>query len=168
MKRWCLIEEFATFQKVKFYTIRFEDENMSETDKFFSAFDADANMRRDLDMLVSFLQQMGETFGARSEFFRHEGEAEGLPPKSKIAKQYGLLEFVEYNFRLYCMRLSDNVVILFNGSLKTTFTNQEDPKLMQVFRMAKTFSRRINEKIVDRTFTLNGKLIVADELEFEY
>ena len=66
------------------------------------------------------------------------------------------------------MRLSDNVVILFNGSLKTTFTNQEDPKLMQVFRMAKTFSRRINEKIVDRTFTLNGKLIVADELEFEY
>ena len=120
MKRWCLIEEFATFQKVKFYTIRFEDENMSETDKFFSAFDADANMRRDLDMLVSFLQQMGEIFGARSEFFRHEGEADGLPPKSRIAKQYGLLEFVEYDFRLYCMRISDNIVILFNGSLKTT------------------------------------------------
>ena len=168
MKRWCLIEEFATFEKVRFYTIRFEDETVSETDKFFAAFDDNADMRKELNVLLSFLKQMGDNFGAKADFFRHEGEAEGLPPKAKIAKKYGLLAFVEYNFRLYCMRLSDNVVVLFNGSLKTTYTNQEDPQLMSIFRMAKTFSRRINENMSDRTFNVIGKELIADALEFQY
>lgn len=81
---------------------------------------------------------------------------------------YGLATFACYDFRLYCMRLSDNIVVLFNGSIKTTFTNQEDPQLMFVFRMAKTFSRRINEKIIDKSFRLSGKEIIAEELDFEY
>jgi hypothetical protein len=168
MNRWCVIEQFATFEKVRFYTVRFEDEEISETDKFFSTFGNDANMREDLDILLGFLRRMGTVFGAKIGFFRHEGEAEALPPKAKVVRQYGLVTFVEFDFRLYCMRLSDNVVILFNGGIKTTYTNQEDPQLMSVFRMAKTFSRRINEKIIDKSFRLSGKEIIADELDFEY
>jgi hypothetical protein len=36
LKRWLQIETFVTFSKVKFFTVRFEDEETSETDKFFN------------------------------------------------------------------------------------------------------------------------------------
>ena len=168
MRRWCLIEEFATFEKVKFYTVRFEDEDLSETDKFFSAFEADSNKQKELNHLLTFLKLLGDKFGANSDFFRHEGLVDGLPPKEKIAKRFGLVEFIEYDFRLYCMRLSDNIVILFNGVIKTTNKNQDDPQLMSTFRMATTFGRRINEKINDKEFTWQGRNLIADELAFEY
>ena len=66
------------------------------------------------------------------------------------------------------MRLSDNIVILFNGVIKTTNKNQDDPQLMSTFRMATTFGRRINEKINDKEFTWQGRNLIADELAFEY
>ena len=169
MKRWCLIDEFATFEKVRFYTVRFEDEDVSETDKFFSAFDADPDLYEKLNKLLAFVEQMGNHFGAKSEFFRHEGSADGLPPKERIARKYDLVEFIDYKFRLYCMRLSDTVVILFNGVIKETNKNQEDSEqLMPIFRNALTFSRRINDKINDKEFNLSNKEIIADELAFEY
>lgn len=176
MENWIHIEEFFTFRKVTFYTVRFEKdlekEEMSETDKFFNKFENDTHLTRELDKMIAFLKNLGENFGADKDFFRHERRADALPPDQKIMKKYKLLDFLEsdeYKLRLYCMRLSDNVVILFNGGLKTDNDPEKCNNVSSHFKNAQIFAKKINEKLNDKDFLLSkGRISSNDELAFKY
>ena len=172
MKRWLQIETFVTFSKVKFFTVRFEDEDMSETDKFFNSFVDNHLYKTELNKLIAFIEYLGENLGADQDFFRHERLAQALPPERRSMHRYRLLEFIEtdhYDFRLYCLRLSNSVVILFNGGLKTANNPENCPNVAPHFRNAQIFCKRIEEKLKDRDFLIMPKDLVSDdELAFEY
>jgi hypothetical protein len=172
LKRWLQIETFITFSKVKFFTVRFEDEEVSETDKFFNTFANNALHIEELNKMVAFIENLGENLGADQDFFRHERLAQALPPDRKSMHRYHLLEFLKtdrYDFRLYCLRLSNSVVILFNGGLKTANNPENCPNVAPHFRNAQIFCRQIEEKLKDRNFLIVDKnLISSDELAFEY
>ena len=49
--------------------------------------------------------------------------------------------------RLYCLRISDEIVILGNGGVKTTTTYQQDPKLFGYVLDLQRFERILKENI---------------------
>lgn len=65
------------------------------------------------------------------------------------------------------MRLSDSVVVLFNGGQKITAKAQDCPNIAPKFRMAQIFANKIDEKIRDRDFIIEYKSIIADDYTIE-
>ena len=75
------------YRLVKFYTVRWDDAELSETDKFFERFietDTLQIYREDFDEIVAIIKIMGEQQGAAERFFRFEEAAQAIPPKGTI------------------------------------------------------------------------------------
>lgn len=118
MKRKIHIELFESHDCVNFYTIRFDEEITSETDKFFDKYENSKKHKKDFDVIATYLDIIGEE-GASTEYLRREGgKLKALPIEASI-------------LRLYCYRFSDCIVILGNGGEKNTRTYQEDLYLNQ-------------------------------------
>lgn len=148
------IEIFAEFPLVTFYTVKKENGNKSETDKFVSNFDNNEEFQSDYDEIVGLLKIMGNEECATEMFFsRHEDEANALPPK--IVRELKL-NYQSNQLRLYCVRINDHIVVLFNGGVKTSQTAQDSPDILPKFRDAKHFARRIWEEI-------NEGMIIVEE-----
>ena len=164
MKRLAEIQEYITFKKVRFYTVCFEDDK-NETEKFFDLGIDNPTVIKKLQQIANFIQIMGNEKGAYKDFFRNEAHADALPPESKIFHRYKLDEYLNNDLRLYCMRLSDSVVILFNGGIKTTNKAQDCPNVGPKFRMAQLFAKKIDEKIREKIFKIENKCISVDDDE---
>ena len=135
------------FQYVTFYTVRKEDENISETEKFVDRFRSDVVHKNDFQQIIALIEIMGDERGATRDFFaRHEDEASALPPKKLWFLQVPLHN---NKLRLYCCKISEHIVVLFNGGIKSASTAQESDDLQAKFRDAKAFARRIWEEIYD-------------------
>ncbi|HRD40176.1 MAG TPA: hypothetical protein PLC65_16235, partial [Bacteroidia bacterium] len=109
-----------------FYTVRKDGAKYNETDKFFLKYDADPKFTKDIEELNFFiLDSIGEQHGALDLFFnRHENEVKGLPPKGKIVLDELTYLFPEFPLRLYALKLTEEIVILFNGGVKDDANNQ--------------------------------------------
>ena len=107
-----IIEETGV---VSLYTITFENEETSEFDKFISKFKDNATLKYDYQLILLALEKITEN-GALERNFRPEGKmSDNVVYKSRL--------------RLYCLRLTDKILILGNGGVKTTKTYEESDEL---------------------------------------
>lgn len=145
---------------VTYYTVRWEDDPDSETDKFYAKFKDDPQYKPALQELTALIfDVIGDQMGARGEFFtRHENKATALPPGKVEALG---LKYPNFPLRLYCYRVSDNIVILFNGGPKTADTAQKSERLNVYFQDAQNFSDRIVE-------AFNEEMILIDPEDERY
>ncbi len=154
-----------TFNKVTYYSVRLEDKGNTEFEDFLERHEHNEDIRQELDELFWWLEQLGTHIGARADYFRPERQAHALPPP------YRKLRKAQHeHLRLYCMRLSDQVVILFNGGVKTAETAQQCPNVKPHFDLANRLAEAIDEAIKDREieFSAEGdRLEFDDDLEFE-
>ncbi|MCH8318555.1 MAG: hypothetical protein IIA88_08670 [Bacteroidetes bacterium] len=139
-----IIEEYKRFRKVTFYTLRYEDSELSETDKFIERFMNDENYKVDLDEIFYNINDIGENRGAEQKYFRHEGKAEALPPKG-----------VQSKLRLYCIWLTDSIVILANGGVKSSQTAQDSRDLSMKFHFANKVANEVNKCIAEGLIRIN-------------
>lgn len=162
------MDRFATIEKpeeglsgegVDYYSVRFEDEEVNEFEKFLNQFSEDEEVSEEFNDLLSWLESIKE-YGARAQFFRLEQGAQALPPEAKyLAFNY------KWNLRLYCCRIADKTVCLFNGAIKTANPDQNCPHAGPKFREANELVKATDQKIKDREIRLteDGKLIVEDK-----
>lgn len=131
-----------------FYTVRNEFDTQSETDKFFSKYYSDNKYKRCVQELISLLiDSIGNDYGAIDAFFnRHENNVSGLPPRS--SRQLYELQFKNFPLRLYALKLTEAVVVLFNGGVKDGQTNQESSLNIKWIEACQ-FARRIENAIKD-------------------
>jgi hypothetical protein len=147
--------------KCTFYTVRWEDAQESETDKFFNKYAAIPGLKRATQVLLSFvLDSIGEDYGAIDDLFnRFENEVVGLPNKGKV--NVGEIVFLYPNFplRLYALRINDrhDLVILFNGGIKSALTNQGSKNLNLKWIEACRFAKRIEEALRDKEIIIDDK-----------
>ncbi len=147
--------------KCTFYTVRWDDAKENETDKFFNKYDSIPDYKQSVQELLSFvLDSIGEDHGAIDALFnRYENEVVGLPNKGKA--QVGEIVFLYPNFplRLYALRINNrkDLVVLFNGGLKTTQTNQESKDLNFKWIEACQFAKRIDEALRDKEISIDTK-----------
>ncbi len=150
-------------QVCTFYTVRWEDSPISETDKFFMKYEIHIIFQRSIQELATFISnEIGDKFGALEYFFRFENAAQALPPSGRYKVEHLSINFGNFPLRLYCLRISETLVVLFNGGEKTSTTAQGG-KTSMAFQEANLFAKRILD-------ALNGKeiLIGSDHRSFFY
>lgn len=102
-----IIEEAAN---CTLYTIQFVNDSMDEYEKFYTRFKDDLLYNPDLMKIVRILGHIGDV-GALERFFRPEG---------KMKDRVCALPVLNSKLRLYCLRLSDKILIIGNGGVKNT------------------------------------------------
>lgn len=144
-----LIEEH---EAVNIYSIMLEGEELTELEKFFDKFPVGCEYDEEMDVIVAWLDRIGET-GALERYFRPEGEyGDGV---SAIPIESGKL-------RLYCLRLSDKILIFGNGDAKDTKSWQESETLSAYVQLLMDTSRFIASRVRDGKLLLVDKEIVGD------
>ena len=115
----------ATIQSVQqtetagLFTIVFEGEYLSEFAKFVDKFKNDAKRQDDLRIILNQIDLM-----MRSGFAERRFRTEGKMRDNLVA-----LPVYKSKLRLYCLRMSDSVLIVGNGGEKDTKTYQESADL---------------------------------------
>ena len=153
------IQSVRQTEKAGLFTICFEGESFTEFQKFIVKGNENATLQPDLQKILNALQHMMNAMGFLDRYFRPEG---------KMRDRVAALPIQSSKLRLYCLRLSDSVLIVGNGGSKSTKTYEEDAelngyvielqKLDELLRLAETKGEIIIEEA-----TLSG----VDDKQFE-
>lgn len=157
------------FEKVNFYSVNFFDKTeLNEYEDFINRHIDIIAVEEDLVNLQLWIDKIGQEIGAKKEYFRHEGETASTsalpPPRRKLA------EIPVEDLRLYCMVISENIVIIFNGGIKTANLAQDCPNVKKYFRQANQLTKAIDNLIVDGDLKIDSEgkfLIFEPDLEIE-
>ena len=116
---------------VGMFSICFDRSEESEFEKFLNEFKDNATYNRDFNVILLALSKIIDK-GALERFFRNEG---------RMNDNVKALAIDSRKLRLYCLRISDQILILGNGGVKTTRTYQEDSRLSGYVMDLQTFDK---------------------------
>ena len=119
-----------------------------ELERFFEKFPEGCGYDEEIDVIIAWLDKIGEN-GALERYFRPEGrygDGVGVVPID-----------VGNKLRLYCLRISDKILIFGNGGLKDSDSWQNSKSLAPYVEMLIDTSRFIASRIKD------GKIILVDK-----
>ncbi len=116
---------------VGMFSICFDGNEESEFEKFLNEFKDNATYNKDFNVILLALSKIIDK-GALERFFRNEG---------RMRDHVKALAIDSRKLRLYCLRISDQVLILGNGGVKNTRTYQEDEKLSGYVMDLQTFDK---------------------------
>ncbi len=152
MNIFAQIKQVDRFQKVNYYTVHFEHKRVSKFEDFIQKHENNLDVNDEFSDIISWLEKIGNEIGANKNYFRHEKKADALPPPSKFIE----IDYTE-NLRLYCMRVSDSIVILFNGGIKTKGVSsaQSCPMVSTFFDSANKLVQSIYSLITERAITIS-------------
>lgn len=113
------ITSIVQTNSVGLFSITFEGNDYSEFRKFIEKFKDDAVRNKELNVILTQIDRIQKN-GALERYFRYEG---------KMSDHVMALPAFQSGLRLYCLRMSDSVLIIGNGGVKDTRTYNEDTEL---------------------------------------
>lgn len=116
---------------VGMFSICFDGNEVSEFEKFLNEFKDNATYNKDFNVILLALSKIIDK-GALERFFRNEG---------RMNDNVKALAIDSRKLRLYCLRISDQILILGNGGVKNTRTYQEDSNLSGYVMDLQTFDK---------------------------
>lgn len=153
-KREIIVEIFEEHSEVNFYSIRYTENELSEAEIFFDKVLDQDELEEDVEILSKVIDKIGEN-GAEPRHFRHAGTA-----RDKVG---ALPEYLSSTkLRLYAIRLTNKIVILGNGGLKTTETYNEDPFLNECVETLKKIDRFLDTRLNTRKTVIFKKQLMGD------
>lgn len=102
-------------------------------------------MKRDYQIIIYALSKIAEN-GALERYFRPEG---------KMNDNVCALPVDSGKLRLYCLRISDNILVIGNGGIKNTKTYEESEELLGYVIDLQKFDAIIKKEVADGTLTVN-------------
>lgn len=156
MEKNLLIELLEDGEKVSLYSPRFEGEEYTEFEKFLLNYKE--SYAQDIQILVRRLDIIKQ-MGAEDRYFRYEG--------SRQDRVMALPSHIDTSsLRLYCLNISQKILILGNGGIKTTKTYEEDSELHKCVQTLQKIDIEIkkleNKEIITIQGTnLNGPLTIT-------
>lgn len=139
--------------KCTIYTIQFSEESETEYERFYSKFIEDAQFSQDLLRIVQLVDKIAD-IGALERFFRPEG---------KMRDSVVALPVLRSQLRLYCLRLSDSILVLGNGGVKDSRTYQENDSLRGYVLTLQKFEELLKVGQLNGTVTITSKTIKTDK-----
>lgn len=134
------------------YTIQFLGETDSEFERFYNKFKGELEYNEDFDRLLNVLERIGN-FGAFERYFRPEG---------KLKDRVYALPVLKSRLRLYCLRLSDKILILGNGGVKNSRTYDENDELKGYVLTLQKFDNLLKEGVKDGSIVVTENTIETD------
>lgn len=134
------------------YTIQFLKDDLSEFEKFMEKFRSDAELNKDFQTIMRFVEQILAN-GALERYFRPEG---------RLNDSVMALPILRSKLRLYCLRLSDKILILGNGDVKKTRRYEEDENLQGYVIDLQKFERLLKQEAKKGNIEITEKEIKTD------
>ena len=135
------------------YSICFEGKGISEYEKFLMAFKDNATYNRDFNFILLALAKIIDK-GVLERFFRIEG---------KMSDDVYALAIDSRQLRLYCIRVSDQILIIGNGGIKDKRTYEEIPQLLGYVMDLQAFDKALKEAQKNGTIKIEKNVITNIE-----
>lgn len=136
---------------VSLYSICFNGSDVSQYEDFLSKFKDNAQLNHDFQTILLALEKIIDR-GALERFFRVEG---------KMGDNLAALAIDSRKLRLYCLRISDQIMILGNGGVKITRTYQEDEELSGYVMDLQRFDELLKKAQQNGSITIEKNMIVG-------
>ncbi|RFS26361.1 hypothetical protein DVR12_00810 [Chitinophaga silvatica] len=140
--------------KASFYSINYQELVDGPTKQLFNDFleEYQSGYENELMNMIGRLKNMGNTNAAKEEYFRLD---EGLDWNDLVC---ALFDIPEKFLRLYCIRISEQIVILGNGGPKPKYIRawQDDPRLTKEVNEMMEYSRIIRTKLENMDFRITS------------
>ena len=138
---------------VSLYSICFDGKDISEYEAFLLKFKEDATLNEDYKKIILALEKI-VAVGAFERFFRPEGKMNDRVAAHSIDSR---------KLRLYYLRISDQILIVGNGGVKTTRTYQENDELSGYVMDLQAFDKLLAEAQKDGSITIEKNVITGIE-----
>lgn len=112
------VKSVASTETACIFSICFEGESYTEFEKFITKHKE--HYSRDLNIILAAINNMLSASGFLERYFRPEG---------KMRDRVCALPITSGKLRLYCLRLSDNILIAGNGGVKNTKRYEDSEEL---------------------------------------
>lgn len=158
MKKKTTLDIISESERATLYSISFEKDDTTEFEKFVAEFEMNAEYNSDYQRIIAALQVILDK-GALERFFRPEG---------KMNDNVHAIPIEGGKLRLYCLRISEQIVILGNGGVKNTKSYQEDSKLYGYVLDLQRFEKILKENIDKGYISVDEKeLHGTEQITFE-
>ena len=152
------IEYITGSDKATLYTIWFEGKDMSEFAEFYTKFSAISDLKEDLNTILLALNKIIEN-GVYERYFRPEG---------KMSDGICALPIESGRLRLYCDRISQQILIAGNGGVKETKTYNENKELSEYVLVLQRLDKSIKAAIKKGDVVIEETVLKGiDEKEFD-
>ena len=151
MSKITTVKTIEQNDNVSLYSICFSDSELSEYENFLVKFKDNAKLNKDFQMIILALEKIIER-GALERFFRNEG---------RMKDNLCALSIDSRKLRLYCLRISDQILILGNGGEKTTRTYEEDQLLSGYVMDLQKFDELLKQAQKTGKISIENNLIVG-------
>ncbi|MBR6370798.1 MAG: hypothetical protein IKS24_06935 [Bacteroidaceae bacterium] len=138
-------------ESVSLFSICFDSNDLSEYEDFLMKFKDNSELNYDFQRILLALEKIID-HGALERFFRIEG---------KMNDHVSALAIDSRKLRLYCLRISDQILILGNGGVKNTRTYQEDQELSGYVMDLQRFDKLLKQLEENGNITIENNLIVG-------
>lgn len=147
------IELIEEYENINFYSIQLDGEELSELERFFEKFPEGCPYDAEVDVILSWMDKIAEK-GALERYFRPEG---------RYGDGVGVIPIdVGNKLRLYCLRLSDKILVFGNGGIKDAKSWEESPTLAPYVELLMDTSRFISSRVKNGTVLLVDKEIIGN------
>lgn len=147
------IELIEEHDNINFYSIHLDRKELSEFEDFFNKFPIGCEYDEEVDVIVAWLDKIIER-GALERYFRPEG---------RYRDGVGVIPIdVGNRIRLYCLRLSDKILIFGNGGVKDADSWEHSNTLAEYVKILIDTSRFISSRIDNGTIALIDKEIIGN------
>lgn len=136
------------------YSLQFLKDPESEFEKFVAKFKESAEFNEDYERIAQLIRRMAAK-GAEERLFRPEG---------KMNDHVVALPVLKSKLRLYCIRLSDKIVILGNGGVKSTQSYEEDDILRGYVVTLQKFEKLLTQGIEEGSVRISEQEISSDRI----
>ena len=138
---------------VGLYSICFEGNDLSEYERFVQKFMDDATLNEDFRKVLLAINRIVAN-GALERYFRPEG---------KMNDHLAALSIDSKVLRLYCLRISDQILIVGNGGAKTTRTYEESEELSGYVIDLKKFDLLLEQEMKSGIIKVERNVITGIE-----
>ena len=158
MSKKATVKTIEQNDNVSLYSICFNGDELSEYEKFLTTFKSNARLNHDFQTIIMALAKIVER-GALERFFRSEG---------RMKDDLCALSLDSKHLRLYCLRISDQILIVGNGGEKATRTYQEDEMLSGYVMDLQKFDELLRQAQKNGTITIENNVITGiDKATFD-
>ena len=147
------IVSIAKTDNVGLYSIWFVNDEESEFHKFLQKFKDNAELNKDYQTILHALDRIIAN-GAFERNFRYEGKM-----KDKVVA----LSIDSKRLRLYCLRISDRILIAGNGGVKNTRTYNESEELSGYVMDLQKFDRLLAQELESGKIKIEQNVITGIE-----
>ena len=157
MKKKTTLELVEQSERVSLYSISFAMDRTTEFERFLNKFEEEASLNTDYQKIIYALSMILDK-GALERYFRPEG---------KMSDTLCALPIDSSRIRLFCLRVSDQILILGNGDVKRTASYEEDAKLYGYALDLQKFDKLLKDDIRDGIVTIEEKILTnIDDKEY--